>query len=373
MSCKLFTLAILLVCLLGCDEQRAKPATNEHTVPPEYSLYPSLKGSDILVTANGISLTKKDVEEECDIQTSLLSFSKRKLKDTQIEKKMDRLRSTAIPRFLLRRAVLDEANRRSLTVSDEEFLALRTRFVQSTLHSSKVKAEDYAKITNRLSVAQAAILDHDLRQDALYQKVLKILREECRVSISPEEAEKKFKQVEAYNVRADAAEHEIFHQATNVWNKLKAGKDFEAAVADLSGQAPRIDADMNWGTFQRGFFAKDDPAISAALGSMEVGDFTPPLLGNGGLVIFQVTARQPSDNPADLGGDHYQLAKIFFQLPEKFDLSDKEQFRKDYAEELSKKKLDEKLKQLRKELKTEYPNGKIRMNENEAHQHAKSK
>ena len=344
--------------LLGCEKAEKLADQAASPTPPSESDYSVLKSSDVLVTVNGVALTKRDVEEECEIQSALVSLSK-KPADAQIEKMKARLRSTAIRRFVLRRALLEEAAHRAVSVSDSEFDEFSKTFAKQVLRG--LRGGSYSQITNRIGSSLSAVLNSDLRQDCLYKKVYSALREDSCAVISDEEVAERYKQVQAYNVRAAKAEQDIFAQATNVWESLNKGESFEDAVNRLTGQVPQIDVDMEWGMFQRGFFAKDDPEIYAALGKMGPGDYSPPVLGNGGLIIFMVTAITPPDNPTDVGGDRYSLAKIFFALPEKFELTDLDQFRKDLAEELTETKLKTTIQALQDKLVIKYPNGKIVM------------
>ena len=318
--------------------------------------YATLKASDPIVTIDGVALTKGQIEDECDIQTALAALANRKFTVQNANQLKERLRQTAVRQFLLRQAVLREADRRQIAITEAELDALRQKFTQRL--GREARRLTYAQITNRLSAAQAACLDADLRQDCRYQKTHSLLRDECRVSVTPQEAEQRFARIKAYNARAEIAERETYAEATNAWRRLIGGAAFEDVAADLGGQDSHVVSDKEWGTFQLPFFA-DDPALREALSKMGPGEFTPPLPGDNGLVLVQVLDKIPPANPADAGGDYYRLARILFQLPETFELTDTARLREDLERELTNEKLNSLLLRLQVGMTVEHPMGVV--------------
>ena len=365
---KIIFASALAAVLVGCDnaQKPAAPAaaTNatanvEHKHEKRPSVrYETLKPEDVVMSVGEHKLTKASIETECDIQLALAAMANKNLTLEQAGKIKDRVRDAARKRYLLRWAVLDEAERRGYVVSNEAFTAFCDKFAKNL--SRRSKKQTFAQITNRLTSAQAQILVDDLRRDCLYQQTQAILREECSVSVTKEEAERRFRLITSYNKKAREKEKEIYQNATNVWNRLKGGADFETVVGEFAGQAPEIDADMDWGTFQRGFF-KEDANIYDAIPKMSVGEFTAPIEGNGGLIIFQVVDIQPPTAEAAAGGDFYHLAKIFFQLPIIYDLTDVDALQKQLVKELSDEKLQRKLLDLQLTCKVDHPNGAVDM------------
>ena len=358
--------SLLLVCGCGRPDGSASPGDGRasgtpraHTDAPARRAsvdYATLRASDPVVTVDGVALTKGQLEDECDIQTALAALANRKFTVENASRLKERLRQSAVRRFLLRRAVLKEADRRQVAVSDAELDAFRGKLASRV--GRRARALTYAQVTNRLSAAQAASLDADLRQDCRYQKAHSLLREACRVSVTPQEAEKRFARIRDYNARAEAAEREAYAAATNAWRRLAGGAAFEDVAAELDGQGSRIVSDMEWGTFQLPFFA-DDPALREALSRMGPGEFTPPLPGDNGLLLVLVQEKTPPSSPADAGGDYYRLARILFRLPETFELTDAERLRKDLERELTDERLGSALLKLQADMTVEHPMGVV--------------
>lgn len=318
--------------------------------------YASLAPTSAVLVAGGVALTKAQLEDECEIQAVLAGLSRPRLTLDEAERLKANLRANATRRFVLRRAVLGEAARRGLSVSDGEFAAFRSNFVKRVCRSRP----SWAGITNRLTAAQGAALEADLRLDCLYQKAHAALRDECREEVTEKEAQRRFRRVAAYNERARKAEREIHAEATNVWRRLEAGEAFEAACARLAGREPRVEAETEWGSFQMPFF-DDEPAAAAALKALAPGGVTPPLAAFNGLAVLKLLEIVPLDDPKAPGGPRYRLGRIFFQLPETFELTDVAALRRRLADELSDEKLESALLRLQADLEIVHPNGYVAM------------
>ena len=355
----------LSLCFFGCDNKSAAPTTesaaatpNKHNHDSRPSVhYDTLAPTSTLMIVNGVALTKASLEMNCEIQTALASLSNKKITVEDVRKMQDRLRQGSLRRFLMRTVILDEAARRNLTVAPEEFTSFCESFAKNVTRRNKRLT--FAQIKSRLSSQQALALEDDLKKDCLYQKIYKLLKDESHVDVTPEETARRYQQLLRYNEKARAAEAEIYQKATNTWQRLNMGEKFETAVKRFAGQAPRIDADMEWGTFQLNFFQKDDPQIYSLLRIMKEGQYTPPIEGNGGLIIVRLNHISPPEEADDPNGDYYQLGKIFFQLPEIFEITDEPSLQKRLIDELSKEKLERKLLDLQLAAKVDHPNGPI--------------
>ncbi len=347
----------LSLCFLGCEKSAAPtPDKHDHDKRPSVR-YDTLAPTSTLMTVNGVALTKAELETTCEIQTALASLSNKKITVEDVKKMQDRIRQGSLRRFLMRTALLGEAARRNLAVAPDELTTFCETFATNVTRRNK--RMNFAQIKSRLSPQQALVLEADLKNDCLYQKIYKLLKEESHVDVTAEEASRRYQQLLRYNDKARKAEAEIYQKATNTWQRLNKGENFETLVKSFAGQAPRIDADMEWGTFQLNFFRKDDPKIYNLLKIMRVGQYTPPVEGNGGLIIVRLNHISPPEEADDPNGDYYQLAKIFFQLPEIFDIADEASLQKRLIQELSDEKLERKLLDIQLAAKVDHPNGSI--------------
>ena len=360
---KLMGLAAAII-VSGCKPEPNEAKSGGGSVPKSDRIeYAALSNDQAIVTVDGVALTKGDLELTCAIRGRLARITDRRLTVEKLEQIKMRTRQQAVREFMLRQAVLSEADRRQIVVDDSEFADFERRFLAGL--SKKGKPITMAQVTNDLPAATAAAFVDDLRKDCRYQKLFAIMREEARSQITQAEAERRFATIKRYNERAHREESKIYADATNVYERLKSGETFESLVDEMSGQTPRIDADMDWGTFQREFFA-NDPEIHRLLGEMREGEFSPPVTGNNGLIIFRLNKTIAPDKENDPGGDYYHLGKIFFSLPEFFELTDSTNLRARIEREISEEKFQRKLLQLQASCKVVHPNGVVIMPQNKA-------
>ena len=94
-----------------------------------------------------------------------------------------------------------------------------------------------------------------------------------------------------------------FVKATNVWEKLRAGADFVKTARVNTEKEDEIEDDCEWGTIDDKFL-EDDPALRKQVKSMKVGEFSPPIEGDGGILIVRLDSLEEDDG--------YTVSRIFF-------------------------------------------------------------
>ena len=95
-----------------------------------------------------------------------------------------------------------------------------------------------------------------------------------------------------------------FAKATNVWEKLKAGADF-VKTARLNTESPEeIEDNCEWGTIDDKFLS-DEPALLKQIKAMKPGEFSPPVEGDGGILIVRLDSLVEDDG--------YNVSRIFFR------------------------------------------------------------
>ena len=123
-------------------------------------------------------------------------------------------------------------------------------------------------------------------------------------NLPPDYADKVIADIRKWNADMAKTNALQFAKATNVWEKLKAGADF-VKTARLNTESPEeIEDNCEWGTIDDKFLA-DEPALFRQLKSMKPGEFSPPVEGDGGILIVRL------DSLAD--DDGYNVSRIFFR------------------------------------------------------------
>lgn len=350
----MITIAFVAV-LAGCGEKEAaNPA--KPSVPKGTLTYETMATNDVIVVANGVPLTKGDVERQIAVQKELVRIANPHMKLTEIERRANSFRRGAERLHIQRRTMVAEAERRGFIVTENDRKEMREGFAKRVLRGRA----KYGLLAGKLDADKRAALDAGLDLDVLCQKVNDAIRKECRVVVTQEEAEKKFHDIEAYNARAKADEAKIWKSASNVWERIRGGEDFEKAAVRVMDGNEHVNSDMDWGEFELDFF-KDDTALCHYLTVMPEGTVAPPLPGDNGILIVKMLAKLPVDFGTGRLKPHYRLAKIFFELPEFYPLESVDALKV----ELEKMRMDDafkkKISELEAAVKLEYPNGKVIM------------
>ena len=97
-----------------------------------------------------------------------------------------------------------------------------------------------------------------------------------------------------------------YAKATNVWEKLKAGADFVKTAKENTEIEDEIEDDCEWAIVDEKFL-EDAPGLYERLKKLKLGEFTPPVKGDNGLMIVRL------DRYEDEGG--LAVSRIFFRLP----------------------------------------------------------
>ena len=127
-----------------------------------------------------------------------------------------------------------------------------------------------------------------------------------------------------------------FAKASNVWEKLRAGADFVKTARVNTEKEDEIEDDCEWGTIDDKFLA-DDPALYKQLKSMKVGEFSPPVEGDGGILIVRLDSIDEDDG--------YTVSRIFFHKGNVLTPAPKKEIvataERKYVDELFRRKLGE--------------------------------
>lgn len=335
--------------LAGCGDEAAKTAA---TAAPAGRTYVELAESDVLVSVNGKSLTKADVESEMDLQRALILTVNPRQKLERIELKLGKVRGSAPERFVNRTILLDEAERRGITASEELRADIRKRFMAQNF---KFSGGDFESLKKKMSLKFYSRLEADLDADARLEALRAAMTGECRYEATEKEAETRAAAMRQYNERMAKVQAGIYRDATNAWNRVQAGESMEAAVERIVASGNKhAEADMDWGTFELSFF-DEFPQVGRFLSVMPVGTVSPPVEGDNGLMIFKLLDVVNPDQAS--GHVRYHLARIFFELPEFYPELAGEALRKRISEERTERAVKERVAALVKAAHIAYPNG----------------
>ena len=127
-----------------------------------------------------------------------------------------------------------------------------------------------------------------------------------------------------------------FAKATNIWEKLKAGADFVKTARLNTESLDEIEDNCEWGTIDDKFLS-DEPTLMKQLKAMKPGEFSPPIEGDGGILIVRLDSFAEDDG--------YTVSRIYFRKGNTLTPASKKEIVetavKNHAKDLFRRKLGE--------------------------------
>lgn len=321
--------------------------------------YDDLYGKSVLVTVNGTELIKAKLERDIALRVALAVERNPQVSQAKVEKLKKSLYDGAIENFIQKEAYKSLSRELKVFAGVDDLTEARKRFLRTYLRGQKTSWERFAAKFDRELLAG---LEQDLAFEALKIKVDAKLKECFRKEPSPAEISELMAKHAAYNERAAKENAAIYQNATNLWRQIVADPStnaFEAAVAKYAEGHEHMTTDASWGAFSLVAFA-GERALSRLIPTMKVGDVTPPVEGDNGLVILKLLRVDSASGGEAKADRQYTFAKIFFELPEFFEELGAEQLGKAIAADRAEKAAKEAVASRVKLMKVGYPNGKVK-------------
>lgn len=305
------------------------------------------RGRSVL-EVNGVKLTKAELNGYVELMTKIQSLANANLNDRDRGELRKQLADGFADVFINNALVAEYAKSEKVSVSS----ALKKHYQAKALDSFKaLKIMSYKALGKRLGKDSMAYFDKLVEAEALEEAVKRHLAELTPTNLTPEEVSNAQKNIAEYNAMMTKTNALIKARAKMVWERLKKGAKFEDMAAEYSEIESEREDKGEWGTLDINQF-KDDVNVFDWAQKLEVGEFTPPIEGDNGLMIMRLDSK-------DAAKGEYTFSRIFFLLPmfaEK--LSDKEilqEVRSRHKDNLFAAKLEE----LRKTAKIVRPTGRF--------------
>ena len=266
-------LAVVVCCLVGCFWREA---------------------ADVAIAElDGRKLTCSDCEAKIALRLKLFRLANPAADEETLSAYETRLRRSAVDRFVEESVVHEESARLKISAHDDEVC---------------VQLDRFAPLLDRLTRDERTLLNAAAREEALACATRQAWMSSCEVSVSPEELQAAQVRVAEYEALVAATNAAVYARATNAWMRLVAGEPF-VSVARQFNEAEGLDpADIEWGDFRLTDLA-DERDLVSAIDRLSVGDFTPPVQGDNGLMIVRMVARGNEDPERTI-----TLERIFFHL-----------------------------------------------------------
>ena len=297
----------------------------------------------VVLSVNGQELTRGELKASVGMMVALKKACGQNISPQEMGKIRADLSETYPDAFINRVLVEEYARREKVEASDKLLKQFKGRAVQG-LPPEKFKK--YADVRKVLGEKDFGYFDRLVRFEALQDAVKAHLVKLTPTNLPPDYVKMTQKNAKAYNEMMSKTNKLIFARADMVWKKLKAGADFGEMAAKYSEVESEREDRGEWGTIDLNQF-KDEPKIYEWAPKLKVGEFTPPIEGDNGLMIMRLDGK-------DEAKGEYTFSRIFFCLP----MFVEKMSRKDILDEvheIHREKLFEgKLEEWRKAAKIEY-------------------
>lgn len=348
---------LALVAICGCQDRSADSSTTQEK-PREAkadvaTAYSTLATNDVIVTVNGRSLTKAELEDRVGLTIALAKSNGRAPGDLNASPIKSRLLRNEAGRFVAE-AILADAAEKAGTEIDTNTYALAQRQV---VKSFAVDSDSFEAFQSHLSAKSMAKLGQRIKKSALiYSYILNEAGEPAKVT----EADIKDVQKFAAKAKEDADKVlvEQRQKADQIYNRLVAGEEFDR-VACESFTAEDDNGAGDWGDFSYSSLKMLYPDIAKAVEMMEAGDLSKPLELDDAIYIIKVVERKPAGN-GSRDAEMFTLKRIVIPLPVLYEVGTEEAIRCDLAlERMNKFQTETLLPRLREQAQISYPNGRI--------------
>jgi len=290
------------------------------------------KGADAILIADGRRFTAVERDREIRLRVKIFGLMRPAASIADAERFRKALADSAEEHFIVESGLLRVAQSRGISVSRDE---------------AATRLAPLASALGRLDPEERALAEKIAEREALCARVVESLRSEMDVTVSDEELDAAMERLSAYAEMAAATNALVHARATNVWNEIRRGADFDSMAARWSEDDDP--SSCEWGAFPLAAL-DDSPELQRILPDMSPGDITSPVEGDNGLVVVRLVEVDHSLVPAS-----YRLDRIFFRLPEVAPVLSRDELAAEIAEERRKSQLTEILRSVRGETTVKRP------------------
>ena len=266
-------------------------------------VYADLPETAVLARVDGKILTKAEVERRLTLFEKLRQHRLKAISDRDKVVFRQTFRMAA-PRLFVSETLLKAYAEKSAVTNDTETL---DRFREKAFRAYRAKGDKSFDDLKKIRGVHGAALEAQVASEALSESVTRHLVAAEPLVLSPTYAEDEIRLMLEYNERMVLTNALIYARATNTWERLKQGEDFLKVGKEMTELPEERDDDLDWGTFELSDF-NDAPEFKAAVASLKVGAYTPPLSADNGVVIARLNLRDTDD-------DTVELSRIYFRLP----------------------------------------------------------
>lgn len=362
----IYLILVIYSFVVGCREEVSNSSVSK-SKPYKYSdlesvtnevTYFDLPINSVLVVVGTNKLTKAEFNSFVELRKRMAELSipkgqNRKVNRLAIEAPM----LASITNFYpLQCVLLDYAARNKISVKENEYKAFRNNFKRSC----KSEFKSWNNFIKDFSTEEQKLIDERVQAEALISAVRKSFFDTNPVNITTQEVEVCQKRLEDYHKRASATNDLIWARASNIWNKVSNGMNFEMA-ANRYTEDENEPEDGEWGEFLLGDF-NEERELQKCISQLIPGQITPPIEGDNGLMILKLVSKDEDIAKNNEGiveplKVRYNLSRIFFRLPVFYEKATFDEIWKSLRDVKEKKAFSLFVDKLKSDVSIDFPSG----------------
>jgi len=356
------TILVAAFFLAGCGKkEKPEPAAPPQPLEPGVFLGENAKPlrdmemDDVIVSVNGTAWTRREFDRLMNMHEAVFKLHRPTAPAVEVNATMRARSLAAVPDFVTRQLMLQEAARRGLTTTDEGRLVNLSSQRELEARQRKPMDEIY-----RAMGETGALFKQRLEEDALIQ-TLRLDAHGGRIRVADADIAAYYGRHRVYAERCAATNALVMARGERLMQwLLRDGEDF-TALADSLSEFDEDGPGGGWGEFTPSEI--DDPALRKAVLGLPVGGIAGPFDTDEGMVIVKLLARsgEGEESEDNLMPLTFTLARIGLRMYEKISPDDPPPERAEVQKALERQRMmdvqREWLPQLRAAARIEYPNG----------------
>jgi len=287
---------------------------------------------EVVARVNGHVLTATEVSRRAEMMASLTVHRTGKTNDAVRIRKTYQKGYAAF--WAEGRVLSDYAKSKGIEIPEKTLEMHR----QAAFRNFKTKKDkDYSQLmAAAIKPADRDLWESQVRDEVLRTVLKKHFAEQYPTNFGDAYAVAEIAKMQAHNARMALTNAVQYAKATNAWQRICRGEDFVKVGKETTELEDERDDDCDWLIVDDKYLA-DEPVLTAALAKMKIGDVSPPLEADNGLMIMRLDRIE--------GDGAKSLSRIFFHLPRFLTPAPKEEIIKcaeaDYAADLYRRKVAE--------------------------------
>ena len=311
--------------------------------------YSSLNESDVLVSVNGIDLTKGDLEGQLKIKIKMAKSRVKKLSEEKETYLSKRLKESSYFTFVPLALFASEAKKFGAAADSSHRIQVERKYCSTYGGGCKTVEEMFSKMEPLETAAIKKLMELDLLSQSYISTVLS-----TQLVVTAEEVSNHVARTIAYNARMTLTNALIYAQASNVLARARAGADF-SELADEFSQDDEKEPGGDLGLCTADDFSLETPSYWENIVCLKPGEITDVMESEAGIEIVKFLGEKE-----DVYGDGSQfarhLARIVWHTAIIFD-TDEKLIRSEMEKERRNDVLQKAVMELQKKATIVYPHG----------------